>query len=705
MINSDIGRRLLKRAFVTASILSMIGYNAAFAQQDHHPFGSTRGDNDAQSPIKHVIVIIGENRTFDHIFATYQAPNGERVENLLSKGVVAKDGAPGPNYSLSAQSYATDTDSYHIAPNRLGLYSANRRPQPPGVSEAPQEPYKDLATAAWKGPGALDATIFSPTQLAQIEPGLPLSDLHLLTTGATGAKNDIDTRVKDYAELPNGVYPLVDQTGKSLFDAYTGTPAHRFFQMRQQLDCDKSHVSQKDPSGCRADLFPWVETTVSSGGNGDAPHALKEGDVAMGFFNVANGDAPYLTQLAREYTLADNYHQPVMGGTYANHMMIGYADALYYAGSNGDPATPPSSVIENPNPWPDQTVQGADNWYIQDGYGGGGKVGGGSYVNCADRTQPGVASVTKYLSDMNVKPNCEPNAYYLVNNFAPAYTGDGVYDTNALANWIASNAPAGTKTYDALKFTLPPVKKQRHIGDALSQKGVSWAWFGGRWNDFKGAPPGAWNDSNFDNPDPRYADANLYCNICNPFLYSASTMTDPEARVEHNKDVLDLYDAIAQGALPAVAFVKPSTFLDGHPATSKVDLFEGFVKKIVEGVQANKTLWADTAILITIDEGGGYMDTGYVQPLDFFGDGTRIPLLAVSKYSMGGHVAHEYSDHASIVKFIERNWNLPKLSQRSRDNLPNPKTAQNDPYVPTNGPAIGDLWSMFDFGKRGGAER
>jgi Phospholipase C len=60
----------------------------------------------------------------------------------------------------------------------------------------------------------------------------------------------------------------------------------------------------------------------------------------MGFYNVARGDAPYLTQLAREYTLNDNYHQPVMGGTFANQMVFGYADALYYADANGDPATP-----------------------------------------------------------------------------------------------------------------------------------------------------------------------------------------------------------------------------------------------------------------------------------------------------------------------------------------------------------------------------
>ena len=61
-----------------------------------------------------------------------------------------------------------------------------------------------------------------------------------------------------------------------------------------------------------------------------------------------------------------------------------------------------------------------------------------------------------------------------------------------------------------------------------------------------------------------------------------------------------------------------------------------------------------------------------MQPLDFFGDGTRIPLIVVSKYSKGGHISHTYSDHVSISKFIERNWALPAISNRSRDNLPDP---------------------------------
>ena len=62
------------------------------------------GGNEARTPIKHVIVIIGENRSFDHVFATY-VPNrpGETVDNLLSKGIVKldqnKNAIPGPNFA------------------------------------------------------------------------------------------------------------------------------------------------------------------------------------------------------------------------------------------------------------------------------------------------------------------------------------------------------------------------------------------------------------------------------------------------------------------------------------------------------------------------------------------------------------------------------------------------------------------------------
>jgi phospholipase C len=117
-------------------------------------------------------------------------------------------------------------------------------------------------------------------------------------------------------------------------------------------------------------------------------------------------------------------------------------------------------------------------------------------------------------------------------------------------------------------------------------------------------------------------------------------------------------------------------------------------------VQSNKELWATTAIFVTVDEGGGYYDSGYVQALDFFGDGTRIPLIVVSPFTKPGHISHSYTDHVSIIKFVEYNWSLPTITKRSRDNLPNPKSVAGNPYVPKNSPAIGDLTDMFNFGNK-----
>jgi phospholipase C len=80
-------------------------------------------------------------------------------------------------------------------------------------------------------------------------------------------------------------------------------------------------------------------------------------------------------------------------------------------------------------------------------------------------------------------------------------------------------------------------------------------------------------------------------------------------------------------------------------------------------------------------------------------------MIAVSPFSTGGHISHIYNEHSSFVKFIERNWLLDsKLSTRSRDNLPNPRVDADNPYVPQNMPAIGDLFDLFDFHQHGDPE-
>jgi phospholipase C len=187
--------------------------------------------------------------------------------------------------------------------------------------------------------------------------------------------------------------------------------------------------------------------------------------------------------------------------------------------------------------------------------------------------------------------------------------------------------------------------------------GISWAYFGEGWNQYLENP--------LDKND-------VYCNICNPFQYETSIMTNTTFREAHLKDTQDLYQDIQRGYLPSVSFVKPGGFNDGHPATSKFDIFGAFAKKIITMIQSRPELWRNTAIFVTVDEGGGYYDSGYIQPIDFFGDGTRIPLIVVSPFSTGGRVVHSYGDHASLLKFIEADWSLAPITQRSRDNLPNP---------------------------------
>jgi phospholipase C len=223
----------------------------------------------------------------------------------------------------------------------------------------------------------------------------------------------------------------------------------------------------------------------------------------------------------------------------------------------------------------------------------------------------------------------------------------------------------------------------------MTANGISWKYYSGdRGNDV----------TNFANSvDGIPLLFHSYCGICDPLTGYTSIETTSEAAKLQNYGAF-LSD-VAGGTLPAVSFVRPFESLAGHPADSTSDLYEVFIQDLIAKVKANPSLWSSTAIFITTDEGGGYYDSGYVQYLDFFGDGTRIPLILVSPWSKQGYVDHTYYDHVSLSKFIERNWGLPTISGRSRDNLPNPIANKKDPYKPVNGPAIGDLMNLFDFTK------
>jgi phospholipase C len=639
------------------------------------------------TPIKHVIVVLAENSSFDHAFGTFRPRPGQHIANLLSKGIVNENGTPGPNFSKAAQFTVTPQPQYFISAPDVSKTAFATLP-PPDLNGVP------VAGSDTSPPP------FATVAAARIgEPSLEPEDAVLLTTGASGIPlkpettngqpngvRNPDTRILNVTNLPNGPFQQTakDAQGRGLpYDAYTEDTIHRFFQMWQQSDCTVQHATRENPSGCQADLLPFVITTFAG--------LVEEGmGTSMAFFNMNQGDAPTLKRLALEFSIADNYHQAVMGGTGANHIMIGSGDVYFFNNTfaaNGvfnansfQPVPPPPvpgavlglppqitvSLVANPDP-----VPGSNNVYKNDI-----AAALGEYVNCSDATQAGVPAIKNYLTTLPYKLSptvCAPNTFYAINNFFPGYHPDGT----------PANPLSPKQAADGSDFFFIPPQNLPTIGDALNAKNVPWVYYGGGFNEAVAGQPSA------------------YCPICNPMQYAASIYGNPAQVKQHTKDITDFFADVAKGQLPSVAFVKPSGLVDGHPQSSKLILFEALLDNIVDQVKAKPELFAETAIIVTWDESGGFYDSGFIQPVDFFGDGPRVPLLVISPYSRGGHVEHTYYDHVSITKFIERNWGLKPLSARSRDNLPNPIMEEGERrYVPRNMPAIGDLMEMFDFGRR-----
>jgi phospholipase C len=659
----------LRVAFVAVTVVqfSLGGLLAGSLQAREHDHD--KGGTD--SPIKHVIVLIGENRTFDHLFATYVSPSGEHVANLLSKGIIKADGTPGPHFSKAAQFQALPPfkTKFYISLDASEKAPYETLPAPTlNFSPSPDASIIGFATEPPPFPPATPASF-----LAAIEPSLETADLGLLTTGASGQNNtfvltpvpDFDTRVANFNNLPNGPFPL---KGANLpYDSYTGDTTHRLFEMWQQSDCNIKNATKHNPSGCLSDLYPFVIVNYTNQIDPfDTPPAIDDngGGNSMAFYNMQAGDVPVLKSLADQYSMNDNFHQSTMGGTAHNHIMLGSGDSIFWSDGNGTPTTPPARIA-NPDPLP-----GTNDVYTVDLF------FDGNFTKCADPTQPGIAPIRDYLASLpyHPDPKCQPNHFYMVNNDSPGFLPDGTVDTKGIAKG----------------GSIPP-SNVRTIGEALNEKGISWAYYGGAYNAAVAL------QHNPSSTDPTVQIGASYCNICNFESYTNAIMGDAAQRTAHIKDATDFFAAVDDGSLPAVSFVKPDGLLDGHPASSKEDLFEGMVKKVMDHLTANKELFASTVLFITMDEGGGYYDSGYIQPLDFFGDGPRIPLIAVSPFTRGGHVSHTYSDHVSILKFIERNWNLKPLTGRSRDNFPNPRVDEDNPYVPLNSPALGDLFDLFDF--------
>jgi acid phosphatase len=607
----------MPRMFTHSRVVSRLAFLAIGLAAGTVSFNVSRAASPT-TPIQYVIVVVGENQTFDTVFATYAPPPGESVRNLLSEGIIQADGTPGPEYSRAMQDRAVGGPHYTLDPVRAGRYEHLPQPTLIGVLN------KDLRSMG-QAP--------DPRFPADLPPG--------------------PFQVTRYAALPAIPADPTLATAVANLGAATEDPVHRFFQMWQQTGGDNA----------RLDLYTWVPVTTGMGGDtvGVTRTDTGQGGGLMGFVNIAAGDAPLFLDLARHYAMSDNHHQSIMGGTGPNFISLATADEVFF-NVNGAAATPPPNQIENPDPQP-----GTENFYQRDGY------SGGSYVECADSAQPGVAPILARLTGAGVASNCEPGHYYLVNNYSAGYDLDGHLQ------------PIGPNN-----FNYPP-QTVRTFAEALAAGGVSWDWYIGARDraDLK------------DEVEQRHmtlaaARRLQYNDIGDPLVGSQVVMTHRELR-SHLKGLASFSADLQRDKLPAVSFVVPKNLDSGHPGNSVLASFEDFLASIIDQVKARPEIWAHAAIIVTTDEGGGHFDSGYIQTVDFFGDGPRIPLLVVSPYARAGHIDHVYSDHASILKFIEHNWGLAPITSRSRDRLPNPVSSPVDPYRPLNGPAVGDLTTLFNF--------
>ena len=212
------------------------------------------------------------------------------------------------------------------------------------------------------------------------------------------------------------------------YDSYTGDTTHRLFEMWQQSDCNTRNATQENPSGCLNDLYAFVTTHYTSEPDPNSfpvPNQIDDngGGNSMAFYNMQRGDVPVLRRLADEYAMSDNFHQSVMGGTGANHVMLGSGDAVFWSDGHGRPTTPPSHIAD-PDP-----LAGSDDQYTVD------INFDGNSAACADPSQPGIKPIHEYLESLpyEPKPNCERGHFYMVNNDNPGFLPDGTVDTAGIA--------------------------------------------------------------------------------------------------------------------------------------------------------------------------------------------------------------------------------------------------------------------------------
>jgi phospholipase C len=193
---------------------------------------------------------------------------------------------------------------------------------------------------------------------------------------------------------------------------------------------------------------------------------------------------------------------------------------------------------------------------------------------------------------------------------------------------------------------LVPNQTMTTIGDRLSAKDISWAWYSG-----------GWTKALAGNADP------LFQFHHQPFAYFAKYANGTAAKAKHLKDETDFIAAARAGTLPAVSFVKPLGEVNEHPGYTNITSGEQHVAELLRALRSNPQ-WKHTAVIVTYDENGGFWDHVAPPAIDRWGPGSRVPALVISPLAKHGYVDHNLYDTSSILALIEHRWGLAPLSTR-----------------------------------------
>ena len=343
------------------------------------------------------------------------------------------------------------------------------------------------------------------------------------------------------------------------------------------------------------------------------------GALSMGYYD---GSRMALWQIARRYTLADNFFMGAFGGSFLNHQYLICACIPQYPQADASPAKGQISEVE-------VDAQGA---FVR-------------LAPAANAPRSALDGPPRYRHDGLLTPKDASGMYFAVNTMQPPYEPSG----------IAPAAGGDVRYPQPDQPTTMPPQTLPTIGDRLDAKGVSWAWYAGAWNAASAGTPAA--------RDVIYKGKTYFVAHHQPFNYFASF--DPASHAAYRREHLRDFDSefladAAAGKLPSVSFYKPQGNLNQHAGYANVADGDAHIAALIGTLQQSPQ-WQHMLIVVTYDENGGLWDHAPVPAGDRWGPGTRVPAIIVSPLAKKGFVDKTQYDTASILRFVTRRWNLEPL--------------------------------------------